>query len=356
MTEWQFDIQSVEEMTLNEATWLIPGLVPSEGLTILDGQPKSGKSTLALGLAMSVAQGTPFAGDDRFSSGSLVGYPVPTLWIGTDGRWKHELEMRKNQYPRAHRENLRVLDGREVGLCFPPGHGPLLEGVLDGWHNLIERCQVDGYRMVVVDHLLKVAGYRGVNSDADIAPVIGVLDRFALCGITPILLHHQSVHREGSTAMGHTLIHAAKRSGLSLGKRGRQGSQTVYVETNENPRMLLSVEPLRGAPPVVVDFSEAKTGRDAEAKRKREPKTDIALVRARAILDGPEDCRLNQTKAGKYLEALGDSVMAAAKDGRSVVKGLITKDLLQADEQGRLGPGASWESGIGGSGGGGTLP
>jgi hypothetical protein len=356
MAEWQFDIQSVEEMTLNEPTWIIPGLVPSGGLTIVDGKPKSGKSNFVLGLAMSVAQGTPFAGDDRFSMGSFVDCPSPTLWVGTDSRWDCELYERAKLYPQANRGNLRVLDGRTAGLCFPAGNGPVLDQVLEGWHILIDRCRSEGYVLVVVDHLLKVAGARGVNNDVDIAPIIQILDRFAYSGIVPILVHHQSVHGNGGNGMGHTLIHAAKRSGISLVKRGRQGSQTVYVETNENPKMMLSLEPFTGAPPVVLDFAEAKVVGDGEAKRKREPKTDIALVRTRAILDGPDDCRLNQTKAGKHLEALGDSVMATAKDGRSVVKGLIAKDLLQADDQGRLRPGARWESGIGGGGGGGTLP
>jgi hypothetical protein len=47
-----------EELT----SFIVEGLLPSGGLSILAGKPKSGKSTLSRQLAVAVVQGLPFIG------------------------------------------------------------------------------------------------------------------------------------------------------------------------------------------------------------------------------------------------------------------------------------------------------
>ena len=45
-------------------SWIVDGLLPSGGLSLLAGKPKAGKSTLARCLALSVARGLPVIGRD----------------------------------------------------------------------------------------------------------------------------------------------------------------------------------------------------------------------------------------------------------------------------------------------------
>ena len=342
MYDEPFYTESIDAMTLADTDWIIPGLVPTEGITVIDGKPKSGKSTFALGIAMSVAQGTLFANDERFTGG-LHGQPTPCLWIGTDGRWKHELNKRRLFYPDENRGNLETLDGRKHGLIFPAGHGEDLGKSLARWSQLTRLAVEQGFRVIILDHLLKIAGSRSINNDSDMSPVIGVLDELVLAGIVPVLLHHQSVHANSGKSMGHTVIHASMRSGLSLKDRAKQQDvQKITVTTNENAEMLLTIRPLRGRPPEVVDFKEATKDVD-QAKRERQPKDDIDIRRAKAIINNPDpSVRANQATAGRYLKSLGTEVMGGATDGRQVVKKLIQSGLIQAEPDRSLTAGPRW--------------
>jgi len=43
-----------------KVTWILDGILPAEGLSLMAGKPKAGKSTFARCLALAVAQGQPF--------------------------------------------------------------------------------------------------------------------------------------------------------------------------------------------------------------------------------------------------------------------------------------------------------
>ncbi len=57
--------------------WVVPGVI-AEGLTILAGAPKLGKSWLALSLALAVASGTDALGCID------VGHPRPVLYLALE--------------------------------------------------------------------------------------------------------------------------------------------------------------------------------------------------------------------------------------------------------------------------------
>ena len=58
-------------MTLREPRWAVPGLVP-EGVTLLAGPPKTGKSWLALGISYAVASGGCALGSVRVEAGEAL--------------------------------------------------------------------------------------------------------------------------------------------------------------------------------------------------------------------------------------------------------------------------------------------
>ena len=340
----RFATKSVDDIELAEVTWVIPGLAPLDGLTIVHGQPGAGKSTFALAMAMSVAQGCPFAGRDEFA-GCFDGVPTQVVYLGTDSRWQHELKARSQFYAAEHRGNLRVLDARAAGLTFSQGLS--VTDVRSGWTEFGVRCQYAGVRLVVIDHLLGIASARDVNSGAELAPVLEALNELIDHGVTPVLLHHQSIKLGRSNpkgGMGHTVITASMRSGLSLTapKKGDL-AQTITVTSNEQPEMRLLIERLRGRPPVVLDFSEVQPeAQGAETKRtirKKSDRGDTAIARARVILDGPDSCRRTQKAAGQYLAEKG--LIPADADYRSAGRLLVDKELLAMSDNGLI-AGPKW--------------
>ena len=75
-----------------------PGRLPPKGLTVLSGQPKSGKTTCLASLGLCVAEGKPYMGHDVTQSGVLY-----AAFNDTDATFQRRIE--------------RALDGRPV----PPG-------------------------------------------------------------------------------------------------------------------------------------------------------------------------------------------------------------------------------------------
>jgi RecA-family ATPase len=81
---------------LPEPSWLLPGLLPAQGLTVLAGRPKVGKYWLALDIALSLAAG-------REVLGLRPPAEAPTLYIALEDnprRLKNRLEMARLPAPR----------------------------------------------------------------------------------------------------------------------------------------------------------------------------------------------------------------------------------------------------------------
>jgi 5S rRNA maturation endonuclease (ribonuclease M5) len=66
-----FTAADLEEMVFPEPRWAIPGLLP-EGLTILAGRPKRGKSWMGLGIALAVASGGKALGKIDVAKGDAL--------------------------------------------------------------------------------------------------------------------------------------------------------------------------------------------------------------------------------------------------------------------------------------------
>jgi primase-polymerase (primpol)-like protein/biotin operon repressor len=80
--------EDLEKMDLPEISWIVPGIIP-EGLTLLCGKPKTGKSWLALGLSVAIA-----SGGKAFSSIDLFEHQGSVLYLAledNDRRMKQRL-------------------------------------------------------------------------------------------------------------------------------------------------------------------------------------------------------------------------------------------------------------------------
>jgi hypothetical protein len=154
--------------------WAVPGLI-AEGVNLLAGPPKVGKSWLSLGLALSVAAGVPALGSVEVEAG-----PVLYLALEDTGR---RLKSRIG----------KLLDGRRApdGLTLSTTCPPLPEGGAAAIADWLQRNPAA--RLVVIDVFAKVRG-RAMSTvsayDADYAAlgyVKALADRY---GVAVVVVHH----------------------------------------------------------------------------------------------------------------------------------------------------------------------
>jgi hypothetical protein len=171
-TSWTADELMAEEFP--PPRWAVPGLI-SEGVNLLAGPPKVGKSWLSLGLGLTVAAGNDALGTIPVQAG-------PVLYLALEDT------------PRRLKSRMgKLLEGRPAprGLTLATTCPPLPEGgtaAIAGW-----LARNPDARMVVIDVFAKVRG-RAVASvsayDADYA-AIGHAKRLADdYGVAVVLVHH----------------------------------------------------------------------------------------------------------------------------------------------------------------------
>ncbi|MFF0760582.1 AAA family ATPase [Streptomyces sp. NPDC003737] len=163
-----------------EPKWAVPGIL-AEGVSVLAGPPKVGKSWLSLGLGLSVA-----AGGKAFDSVPVQGGPVLYLALEDTPR---RLQTRMG----------KLLGGQHApaGLTLVTECPPFPQGGTEAIAQWLERNP--DARMVVIDVFAKMRGQApaGVSAyDADYVAV-GYAKRLAdHYGVAVILVHH--VRKAGS--------------------------------------------------------------------------------------------------------------------------------------------------------------
>ena len=159
--------------------FVIPGLIP-EGLTILAGRPKGGKSWLVLQIAVAADIG-----------GEVLGLRVPKLKV-------YYLAMEDTEYRLSDRLKKQTagmnidltVDGEAV---FRTDCSPLSE------HGLSELKAIfdEGYNLVIVDTFSRILGHGDQMDQQEMTRVMAALQRMALDHHAAILLvdHHRKSAR-----------------------------------------------------------------------------------------------------------------------------------------------------------------
>ncbi len=168
-----FTAAELQKMEFPPINWIVPGILP-EGLTILAGKPKVGKSWLALDMALAVAGG-----------GSVLGRecdPGPALYLGLEDN-QRRLQCRLNLIE----PHLSWPSGLELNTRWPR----LDQGGLKKIGEWIKTR--DGAKLVIVDTLAVVrAQQRGTDSAhaGDYAALRGLHQIASNAGLAVVVVHH----------------------------------------------------------------------------------------------------------------------------------------------------------------------
>jgi len=194
-----FTASDLEDMIFPEPKWAVPGLLP-EGLTILAGRPKRGKSWMGLGLALAVASGGKALGRIDVEKGDALYLALednprrlqnrlailkdpdsklpPRLHLVTDFLplqmgGMQSLLIWLDKHPKTH---LVVID--TLGRILPSGKGNNNQFVDDyQFIGKLQKLSIDrGFALLVIHHIRKqsaeyaldrVAGTTGITGAAD---------------------------------------------------------------------------------------------------------------------------------------------------------------------------------------------
>jgi hypothetical protein len=193
-------------------SYLIKGLLPREGLAVIWGAPKSGKSFIAYDLAMHIALGRAYRGH-RVRQGS-----VAYLALEGGGGFVNRVEAWRQHRLGDHAGPVpfRLLD---VPLDLIAEHRDLIAAIREQFEDAPAAVFIDTLNRALVGD---------ENSPADMAKLIRAADALHLAfGCLVVLIHHCGV--AGSRPRGHTSLAGANDVQISVAKND-DGLVTVTVE------------------------------------------------------------------------------------------------------------------------------
>lgn len=190
----------------NPHPWIVHGLVPAGGMTLIAGKPKAGKSTLARAIALRVARGEPVLGRATMQG--------PVLYLGLED-------------PRAaikghfSRMGVGMADDLHVYMGKVPEHAQL-------W--LQEQCTQRDPVLVVIDTMQFFLGIAEINEyGAVVNQLRTILDVFrpTRCGV--VIVHHAGKgDRSGFDAvLGSTGIMGTVDVGILVKRRPDDQTRTI---------------------------------------------------------------------------------------------------------------------------------
>lgn len=253
-TAWTAD--ELMAVSFPEPTWAVPGII-AEGVTLLAGAPKVGKSWLSLGLGLSIASGRPALGNLPVQAG-------PVLYLALEDT-PRRLQNRMRKVLAGHHQAPADLTLDTYCPPLPAGGDAYIAGWLD---------ENPGARLVVIDVFTKVRGQAASGSsayEADYAAV-GRVKRLAdTYGIPIVLVHHVRKAAADdflSTVSGTNGLAGAADAVLVLERARTQADGILHVTGRdvEETDYPLGFDPAAGAWSLLDGPAEDYTMRDTRAQ------------------------------------------------------------------------------------------
>ena len=290
--EQTFTAEQLQGMTFPPVSWVVPGMIPGEGLTLLCSKPKFGKSWLAYDLCISCTTG-------RFTLGEIRPAQGDVLYLA--------LEDSRRRLQRRMTKLLPTFNAKwPEKLTITTEWRRLHEGGLDDIREWHAQTKEAGRRpiMVVIDVLAKVRKPAGNKHlyDADYE-AIGVLAHLAHeLGVAIVAIHHTRKMAAddlmemvsgsfGTTGAADTvLILANKAGGVVLDIRGRdvESAEKAVEFDKDTCRWRILGDSAE------IHVSEQRSKIIAALKEVGEPMTITALVEATWMKRNPLEALLGK--------------------------------------------------------------
>jgi hypothetical protein len=260
----KFRLRELMANELPPLQWVVPGILP-EGVTILSGKPKLGKSWLVLGLCIAVASGGRALGHIPVEKGRVLYLALE------DGPRRLQRRCRKilaGQLP---------LDDIDFALAWPR----LDTGGLDEIERWIQ--QNPNGRLIVVDTLWRVRPMqRGSNQYSEDYQALAGLQTLAQHHSVAILLVHHTRKGESDDPLedvsGTNGLTGVVDGNLVLQRRRQENSAILHVSQREGEEG--HVEMALVWDPVVVAWTVAGSGEEFRMTKER---NEILSVLAESI-------------------------------------------------------------------------
>ena len=289
-----FTAADLMALELPEVRWAVPDIIP-EGVTLLAGKPKLGKSWLTLGLGVATATGGVALGTKRVEQGKC-------LYLALEDN-RRRLQKRLDKLLAGG----PAPEGLHIALEWPR----LDEGGAEALDEWLE-AQPDA-RLVVVDTLKKVrprtSGNRGVY-DVDYEALEPLLPLAAEHNVAIVVVHHTR-----KLAASDPLDEISGSTGLSGGVDGAlvlrkdRGRADAYLhvtgrDIEEEQELALRWDPNTAGWGIVGDADEYRLGEER-----------AAVVRMLKNADGPRSPKDVAEALGKKGGAVRELLSQMAKSG-----------------------------------------
>jgi KaiC/GvpD/RAD55 family RecA-like ATPase len=202
-------------MNRNYRSWLVDNIVPLRGLTVLGGASGSGKTFVAIDVAVAVASGQPFLGHKTEPSG--------VIYVSTED----DLENLKRRFV-PHADRLNPIR-HEVPLRASSSYMNLAADyraamrVVEDQINILRRTRGIAPGLIVLDTIQGMSHGLDENSPSGMGLILRFLreieDRH---GCAVMALHHTPQGAE--RLRGHGSLHAAAQAVLVVRQEGQGGS------------------------------------------------------------------------------------------------------------------------------------
>ena len=289
--------------------WLIDGLWARQAVGIVGGEPKCGKSFLALDLAVAVAAGVPCL--RRFDADETG----PVLLFAAEDAG-HIVRARLESIAAAAGARFETLD---IAVIDVPALR--LDHRADR-QRLVETVERVRPRLLVLDPLVRLHGV-DENTVAEVAPILGFLRDIQRRFETAILLVHHArksgATRPGQALRGSSELHAWGDSNLYLKRRDRQ--------------ILMTAEHRAAAGLSDIEIELADQGKGPAlrlrqldtAEAEPQPQTpERRILHALAEADAPLSQRQIRERAATRHKTVG-----------AVLQGLVREGRIRHDAEGR---------------------
>lgn len=215
-------LKSVNELTGLGEEWLIRGIWPSEGVGIIAAEPKSGKTWLALELAVCVASGAACLGEFPVETPSTV-----LFFNGEDSE-----RIQKDRLANIMRaKGLNYSDLAKLKIIRADS---LRLDIVEDLNSLRAIVETNEPKLVILDPFVRLHRINENNS-AEVAELLGRLRDIQKDFNTAIILvHHQTKAggkntRGGTRMRGSSELHAWGDANLFLNKQ-RNGELALDIE------------------------------------------------------------------------------------------------------------------------------